>query len=217
MAVSSCPERMKAARAAASAQRKAEQAAWQREIELRCEVRRLAREAVLTCIKANGDKVSLYTQAEISAWADTFICKWLIAKAKEKCPPTADFQLTKLMHTTGAEMIVGYARVSTDGQTLDAQQVVLREAGATRLFSEKQSGAKTDRRELARCLASLEPGDIVLLTKLDRLARSTRDLLNTLAAIAEAGASFKSLGDPWADTTTPHGRLMDGPGRAGGV
>jgi DNA invertase Pin-like site-specific DNA recombinase len=61
---------------------------------------------------------------------------------------------------------------------------------------------------LARCLASQEPGDTLLVTKLDRLARSTPDLLNTLAAIGEAGASFRSLGDPWADTTTPHGRLM---------
>ena len=105
-------------------------------------------------------------------------------------------------------MIVGYARVSTDGQTLDAQQAALREAGATRVFDEKQSGAKTDRAALARCLASLEPGDTLLVSKLDRLARSTRDLLNTLAAIGEAGANFRSLGDGWADTTTPHGRLM---------
>jgi DNA invertase Pin-like site-specific DNA recombinase len=105
-------------------------------------------------------------------------------------------------------MIVGYARVSTDGQTLDAQLAALREAGAERVFSEKQSGAKTDRAALARCLASLEPGDTVVVTKLDRLARSTRDLLNTLAAINDKGASFKSLGDAWADTTTPHGRLM---------
>ena len=67
---------------------------------------------------------------------------------------------------------------------------------------------KTDRVALARCLGSLEPGDVVLVTKLDRLARSTRDLLNTLATIGEARAGFKSLGDPWADTTTPHGRLM---------
>jgi DNA invertase Pin-like site-specific DNA recombinase len=105
-------------------------------------------------------------------------------------------------------MIVGYARVSTDGQSLEAQQAALTEAGATRLFSEKQSGIKTDRAALARCLASLESGDVMLVTKLDRLARSTRDLLNTLAAIGEAGASFRSLGDAWADTTTPHGRLM---------
>jgi DNA invertase Pin-like site-specific DNA recombinase len=76
------------------------------------------------------------------------------------------------------------------------------------VFSEKQSGIKTDRAVLARYLASPEPGDMVLVTKLDRLARSMRDLLNTLAAIGEAGANFKSLGDPWADTTTPHGRLM---------
>jgi DNA invertase Pin-like site-specific DNA recombinase len=104
--------------------------------------------------------------------------------------------------------IKGYARVSTDGQTLDAQHSALREAGAEQIFSEKQSGVKTDRAALARCLASLEAGDVVVVTKLDRLARSTRDLLNTLAAIAEAGASFKSLGDPWADSTTPHGKLM---------
>jgi DNA invertase Pin-like site-specific DNA recombinase len=105
-------------------------------------------------------------------------------------------------------MIVGYARVSTDGQTLDTQLAALREAGADRIFSEKKSGANTDRAALARCLASLEAGDTLLVTKLDRLARSTRDLLNTLAAINEKGASLKSLGDEWADTTTPHGRLM---------
>ena len=105
-------------------------------------------------------------------------------------------------------MIVGYARVSTDGQTLDAQQAALTEAGAERIYAEKQSGIKTDRAALARCIASLEAGDTLLVTKLDRLARSTRDLLNTLAAVAERGASFRSLADAWADTTTPHGRLM---------
>ena len=105
-------------------------------------------------------------------------------------------------------MIVGYARVSTDGQTLDAQQAALREAGCARVFSEKVSGAKTDRAQLAKALAALGPGDTLVVCKLDRLARSTRDLLNTLAAVGEAGATFKSLGDGWADTTTPHGRLM---------
>jgi DNA invertase Pin-like site-specific DNA recombinase len=105
-------------------------------------------------------------------------------------------------------MIVGYARVSTDGQSLEAQHTALTAAGAERLFAEKQSGIKTDRAALARCLRELEAGDVLLVTKLDRLARSTRDLLNTLAAVAERGASFKSLGDPWADTTTPHGKLM---------
>jgi DNA invertase Pin-like site-specific DNA recombinase len=104
--------------------------------------------------------------------------------------------------------VKGYARVSTDGQTLDAQHTALKEAGAEQIFAEKQSGIKTDRAALARCWASLEPRDVVVVTKLDRLARSTRDLLNTLDAIAKAGASFKSLGDPWADSTTPHGKLM---------
>jgi DNA invertase Pin-like site-specific DNA recombinase len=105
-------------------------------------------------------------------------------------------------------VIKGYARVSTDGQDLATQHELLKAAGAELVYSEKQSGVKTDRAALARCMRSLEPRDTVVVTKLDRLARSTRDLLNTLATIGEAGASFKSLGDPWADTTTPHGRLM---------
>jgi DNA invertase Pin-like site-specific DNA recombinase len=105
-------------------------------------------------------------------------------------------------------VIIGYARVSTDGQTLDAQHAALAAAGATRVFAEKVSGAVTDRRQLARAIAALGPADTLLVTKLDRLARSTRDLLNTLDAIATCGAGFRSLADAWADTTTPHGRLM---------
>src|ERR1700741_2720772 len=105
-------------------------------------------------------------------------------------------------------MIVGYARVSTDGQTLDAQQAALREAGAHQVFAEKISGAVTERKALARAIAALGPGDVLLVTQLDRLARSTRDLLNVLDAVANAGAGFRSLADTWADTTTPHGRLL---------
>jgi DNA invertase Pin-like site-specific DNA recombinase len=105
-------------------------------------------------------------------------------------------------------MIIGYARVSTDGQTLDAQQAALTAAGAERLFAEKISGAQTDRKALAKAVAALGAGDVLLVTRLDRLARSTRDLLNTLDAVAKAGAGFRSLADAWADTTTPHGRLM---------
>jgi DNA invertase Pin-like site-specific DNA recombinase len=105
-------------------------------------------------------------------------------------------------------MIIGNARVSTDGQTLDCQQAELRQAGVEKIYSEKISGAITDRPVLAKAIAALGNGDCLIVTKLDRLARSTRDLLNTLAAIAAAGASFKSLSDQWADTTTPHGRLM---------
>jgi len=105
--------------------------------------------------------------------------------------------------------VYGYARVSTDGQTLASQQAALREAGAVKVYAEKVSGASTDnRREFARAIKALGPGDVLVVTRLDRLARSTRDLLNTLDAIAKAGAGFKSLADAWADTTTPHGRLM---------
>jgi DNA invertase Pin-like site-specific DNA recombinase len=105
-------------------------------------------------------------------------------------------------------MIVGYARVSTDGQTLDAQHSTLIAAGAERVFAEKVSGAVTDRKALARALAALGPGDVLLVTRLDGLARSTRDLLNVLDAVAKAGAGFRSIADAWADTTTAHGRLM---------
>ena len=104
--------------------------------------------------------------------------------------------------------IIGYARVSTDGQTLDAQRAALLAAGASRVFAETASGAQRDRRELARALAALGDGDVLLVSRLDRLARSTRDLLNVLAQIADKGAGFKSLADAWADTTTAHGRLM---------
>jgi DNA invertase Pin-like site-specific DNA recombinase len=104
--------------------------------------------------------------------------------------------------------IYGYGRVSTDGQTLDAQEAALRAAGAQKVFAEKISGTVTDRKALARAMAALGPGDILLVTRLDRLARSTRDLLNALATVGDKGAGFRSLGDPWADTTTPHGRLM---------
>jgi DNA invertase Pin-like site-specific DNA recombinase len=105
-------------------------------------------------------------------------------------------------------MIYGYARVSTDGQSVAAQVAQLSDAGAAKVFKETASGAKTDRRELARAIKALEGGDTLLVTRLDRLARSTRDLLNTLAQITERNAGFKSLADAWADTTTAHGRLM---------
>ena len=104
--------------------------------------------------------------------------------------------------------VLGYARVSTDGQSLSAQLEQLHAAGAGRSYRETASGAKTDRAQLARLLREVEPGDVVLVTRLDRLARSTRDLLNVLAALAERGAAFRSLRDAWADTTTAHGRLM---------
>ena len=104
--------------------------------------------------------------------------------------------------------LYGYGRVSTDGQTLAAQDAALRAAGCAKVFSEKASGAKTDRAELRKAISRLGEGDVLMVTRLDRLARSTRDLLNTLDEITKRGAGFKSLADSWADTTTPHGRLM---------
>jgi DNA invertase Pin-like site-specific DNA recombinase len=105
-------------------------------------------------------------------------------------------------------MIYGYARVSTDGQSVTAQVAALTAAAAVRVFREIASGAKTDRAQLRKVLAALDEGDVLMVTRLDRLARSTRDLLNTLGAIAARGAGFRSLGDTWADTTTAHGLLM---------
>jgi DNA invertase Pin-like site-specific DNA recombinase len=84
----------------------------------------------------------------------------------------------------------------------------LREAGAEKVFRETASGAQSDRAGLRRALDHIGKGDVLMVTRLDRLARSTRDLLNTLAAITGRGAGFRSLGDTWADTTTAHGRLM---------
>src|ERR1700730_17211312 len=105
-------------------------------------------------------------------------------------------------------MIYGYARVSTDGQSVTAQVAALKKHGAGKVFREVGSRAKTDRAQLRRVLDQLDAGDVLMVTRLDRLARSTSDLLNTLAAITGKKAGFRSLGDAWADTTTAHGRLM---------
>ena len=107
-----------------------------------------------------------------------------------------------------AVTVYGYARVSTGGQSVDAQARRLRAAGAGKVFREVASGVAVDRPQLRRLLSEVAAGDVVMVTRLDRLARSTRDLLNTLAAISEKKAGFRSLGDAWADTTTAHGRLM---------
>jgi DNA invertase Pin-like site-specific DNA recombinase len=105
-------------------------------------------------------------------------------------------------------MIYGYARVLTDSQSVDAQVKQLRAAGAEKVFRETGGGAQTDRAQLRRVLAQTGKGDVLIVTRLIHLARSTRDLLNTLAAITDKGAGFCSLGDTWADTTTAQGCLM---------
>jgi DNA invertase Pin-like site-specific DNA recombinase len=105
-------------------------------------------------------------------------------------------------------MLIGYARVSTDGQSLDNQLRILQEAGCQKIFAETASGAKTSRPRLRQSINALGSDDVLVVARLDRLARSTRDLLNVLAEVNERGAAFRSIKDTWADTTTPHGRLM---------
>lgn len=104
--------------------------------------------------------------------------------------------------------IYGYALVSTDGQPLNRQVEALKAAGCEKIFREKVRGARADRPQLLRLLAAVGRGDVVIVTRLDRLARSLRDLLNILDTLFSRGTAFRSLGDQWADTTTPRGRLM---------
>ena len=106
--------------------------------------------------------------------------------------------------------LIGYARVSTYGQTLDSQLEQLRAAGCSsrNIYREKVTGARADRRELNRMLGRLARGDVVTVTRIDRLARSTFDLFEIVKRIADARAQFRSLAEPWADTGTTTGRLM---------
>ena len=104
--------------------------------------------------------------------------------------------------------VSGYARVSTYGQTLDAQLEQLRGAGCTRIYREKVTGAHNDRRQLLKMLNGLAPDDVVTVTRIDRLARSTFDLFAIVKQIVDAKAQFRSLAEPWADTGTSTGRLM---------
>src|SRR3982750_62721 len=103
---------------------------------------------------------------------------------------------------------LGYARVSTYGQTLDAQLAQLRAQGCSKIYREKASGAQADRRELLKLLKAIAPGDVVTVTRIDRLARSTFDLFAIVKQIVDAGGQFRSLAEPWADTATSTGRLM---------
>lgn len=104
--------------------------------------------------------------------------------------------------------LIGYCRVSTDAQELTQQREALAAVGCARIFAEKVSGAKRDRAELARMLDHLRPGDVVTVTRLDRLARNTRDLLDIAEQLASKGAGLRSLAEPWADTTTPAGKMV---------
>jgi DNA invertase Pin-like site-specific DNA recombinase len=177
-----------------------------------------AKRAVQENLRAQGVRVSLFPHAELRRQAAEYLSSHpeLYQQALERAQrmiaegvfgKRAQFCCAYLRFRMGVEMIVGYARVSTD-QTLDCQQAELRKAGVERVYSEKISGAVTDRPALAKAIGALGNGDTLMVCKLDRLARSTRDLLNTLAEITQRGSSFKSLGDSWADTTPPAGKLM---------
>lgn len=105
-------------------------------------------------------------------------------------------------------MLIGYARVSTDDQNLEQQRGALTEAGCNKIYEEKISGAKRDRVQLERMLDQLRDTDVVIITRLDRLARSTRDLLDIAEKINAIGAGLRSIAEPWADTTSPSGRMV---------
>ncbi len=105
-------------------------------------------------------------------------------------------------------MLIGYARVSTNGQSLENQIEVLKAQGCEKIFQEKITGFDRKRPELAKMLDSLKEGDTLIVTSLDRLARSTHDLFVISEKIGASGASFRSLREPWADTTNSMGKFL---------
>jgi DNA invertase Pin-like site-specific DNA recombinase len=115
-----------------------------------------------------------------------------------------------MAETRREQRLIGYARISTYGQTLDNQLKQLRAAGCSsrNIYRENVTGARPDRRELLRMLDRLVPGDVVTVTRIDRLARSTVDLFGIVKRIVDAKAQFRSLAEPWADTGTRTGPLM---------
>jgi DNA invertase Pin-like site-specific DNA recombinase len=113
-----------------------------------------------------------------------------------------------MVETHAEKGLIGYTRVSIVGQTLDSQLEQLRGGGCTKIYREKVTGARADRRELNRMLGKLAPDDVVTVTRIDRLARSTFDLFGIVKRIVDAKAQFRSLAEPWADSTSSTGRLM---------
>jgi DNA invertase Pin-like site-specific DNA recombinase len=119
------------------------------------------------------------------------------------------YYLRKLLAKLVAELaVIGYARVSTQDQDFARQVEALEAAGAARVYNEKVSGARADRPQLAKLMAVIQAGDTIMVTKIDRLGRLTRELLDLIHRIIEAGASFKSLGDPLFDTGSSQGKLL---------
>jgi DNA invertase Pin-like site-specific DNA recombinase len=113
-----------------------------------------------------------------------------------------------MTETTALPRRLGYARVSTVGQTLEAQLEQLAAAGCTTIFREKVSGAQANRKELFRLVKTMQAGDVLVVTRIDRLARSTFELFAIIKQVVDAGGQFLSLAEPWADTSTSTGRMM---------
>lgn len=110
--------------------------------------------------------------------------------------------------TNALPLLIGYARVSTDDQNLDQRRASLQAVGCKRVYEEKISGAKRDKAQLALMFDHLRPDDVVTVARLDRFARSTRDVLDIAEKIEATGAHLRSLAEPWADTTSPVGRMV---------
>jgi DNA invertase Pin-like site-specific DNA recombinase len=118
------------------------------------------------------------------------------------------WHFARIFATSPRNMKIGYARVSTLDQNLDLQLQALKQAGCRRIFQEKISGSNRNRPEFRRMLDHIREDDIIVVWKLDRLARSTRDLLETMETIREAGGRFQSISEPWADTTSHAGKMI---------
>nr|WP_298795360.1 recombinase family protein [uncultured Acetobacter sp.] len=103
---------------------------------------------------------------------------------------------------------LGYARVRTVGQTLDIQVKNLKEFGCVKIYREEASGANAERSQLKKLITSLTEGDVVVVTRIDRLARSTFDLFSIVKDITNKKSQFHSIAEPWTDTSTSTGRLM---------
>jgi DNA invertase Pin-like site-specific DNA recombinase len=132
---------------------------------------------------------------------------WYSRLQNYRAKPTC-FARTFAMAKASTGMRIGYARVSTLDQKLDLQMQTLKKAGCTKIFREKVSGVTRNRPELKRMLDQIREGDVVVVWKLDRLARSTRDLLETMESIRESGGQFQSISEPWADSTSHAGKMI---------
>ena len=146
--------------------------------------------------------------AKIVSFARDFSKASFLAKLRSQKYLAKGMPFARIFANCACKMKIGYARVSTLEQNLDLQLRALEKAGCKKIFREKVSGSNRERPQFQRMLDQIRVGDTIVVWKLDRLARSTRDLLETMEAIREAGGRFMSLSEPWADTTTHAGKMI---------